>query len=336
MTRSQRILSGIQPSGKLHCGNFFGALQIHIEASKKADPETQNQLYFIADLHALTSLNNREELRQNVKEVAATYLALGLDTNRANFFRQSDVPEVCQLYWLLMSVCGMGQLERMHAYKDKLAKGLTANAALASYPVLMAADILVYKSTAIPVGDDQDQHVQLARDVRNSFCAAYKTDCLVMPEAQISQVGRYPGIDGEKMSKSYNNTLPIFAEPKETKKLVASIKTDSRSPEDPKEPTSVLVFQILEPFLNDTERADIAGRLRQGQIGYGDLKGILSEKITARFAEPHERFKELMADPGTLDGILEAGADRARKIARQTLAECFEAVGLDSAAKQAR
>lgn len=330
----QRILSGVQPSGKIHLGNFFGALKPHIEASKTANPETKNQLYFIADLHALTSLNDRDELKQNVREVAATYVALGLDTDKAIFFRQSDIPEVCQLYWLLMSVCGMGQLERMHAYKDKIAKGLSANAALFSYPTLMAADILLYKSTEIPVGDDQDQHVQIARDLRNSFNAAYKTDCLVLPEAKISAVGRYPGIDGEKMSKSYGNSIPIFAEPKEILKLVKLIKTDSRPPEEPKNPDGVLVYQILDPFLTADERADIRGRLEQGKIGYGDLKGILAEKIDARFKEPRERFKELIANPTKLERILYLGAAKARKIAHDTLADALEAAGLDSAAQQ--
>lgn len=335
MTNQRRILSGVQPSGKIHLGNFLGAIRQHVEESKAADPNSA--LFFIADLHALSSIHDRNLLKQYVKEAAATYIALGLDTDRAIFFRQSDLAgEICTLYWLLNTCTGTGLMDRAPAYKEKVAKGLPASQALYLYPMLMSSDILIFRSTHVATGSDQLIHLEIAADVATHFNATYKPDNpLAIPKPIIAEAGKVLGLDGEKMSKSYNNTIPIFAEGKELRKLIGSIKTDSRPPEEPKDPESVLPYVILRPFLNDQEKTDIEARLREGKIGYGDLKGLLTEKIDATFKEPRERFKELMTvDSGDLELVLSRGAHRAKEIARFTLADCLKAAGLDSAAEQ--
>lgn len=334
MTAQKRVLSGVQPSGNLHIGNWLGAIRSHVEESKVAEEGTA--LFFIADLHALTSVYNRDLLKQYVREVAAAYIALGLDTKRAIFFRQSDLAgEICTLYWLLNTCTNTGLMDRAPAFKEKVAKGLTANLGLYSYPMLMSADILIFRSTHVPTGADQLIHLEIAADVATHFNSTYNPEFpLTIPRPVISESGKVLGVDGEKMSKSYGNSIPIFAEPREIKRLVSSIKTDSRPPEEPKDPESVLPYLILDPFLSADERPDIRSRLQQGKIGYGDLKGILVEKIETTFREPRERFKELMAKPGGLDLLLYKGAARARKIAHDTLSDCLHAVGLESAAIQ--
>ena len=248
-----RVLSGIQPSGTLHLGNFFGAIQQHIDLQESAGGPDR-AFYFIANFHSLTSLHDADRLRALTRDVAVDYLTLGLDPAKATFFRQSDVPEVCELAWLLASCVGKGLLERAHSYKDKVAKGLEASMGLFSYPVLMAADILIYKSTVVPVGKDQQQHVEMAQDMAQSFNAAYGREVLSRPEWRFSSVPVVPGIDGAKMSKSYDNTIPIFlpdgmTDKQAWKAYFASIKTDSRGVDDPKDPNDTLMtlYRLLAP-----------------------------------------------------------------------------------------
>lgn len=325
-----RFLSGIQPSGLPHIGNFFGAIRQHVEISR-ALASGDSAFYFIADLHALTTTKDRVVLEDNVRAIAATYVALGLDTQRAVFFRQSDVPEVTELTWLLSTVTGMGLLERAHSYKDKVQKGIHPGVGLFTYPILMAADIVIYDSDVVPVGQDQVQHVEMAQDMVTHFNSTYQGEFLRRPEWKLSPTPKVPGTDGLKMSKSYGNSIWIFEEGKALKKAVNAIVTDSRPPEEQKEPDSVNAYAILALFLNDQERADWEQRLRTGGVGYGTLKGAIMEKMNVVFGEARTHYRELMTtDAGrrTLEGVLEGGAARARPIAQATLRRCYEAVGM--------
>ena len=323
------FLSGIQPSGRLHLGNYFGALRQHI-ASQDEEGE---HFYFIADYHALTSNRDPAALRESVRDVAVSYLALGLDPERVVFFRQSDVPEVTEIAWLLATVTGMGLLERAHSYKDKVAHGIKPTIGLFTYPVLMAADILAYDSTIVPVGKDQVQHVEMAQDMAGYFNAAYG-EVFVRPEFRLPEsetMARVPGIDGEKMSKSYNNGIWIFEEGKALRKLVGRIQTDSRLPEEPKDPAGVLLMEFLALFLAPDELAEWGERLRRGGAGapgYGHLKERLLAALDATFRGARERRAELLADPGELDRILARGADRARERATATCDRALRACGL--------
>ncbi|HMP16083.1 MAG TPA: tryptophan--tRNA ligase, partial [Gemmatales bacterium] len=231
----KRILSGVQPSGKLHLGNYFGAIRQHIDLQ-----DTGECFYFIADYHAMTTLQDPQVLRENVQDVALDYLALGLDPQKASFFRQSDVPEVTELTWFLSTIAGMGLLERAHSYKDKVARGITPSVGLFTYPILMAADILAYRSHLVPVGQDQIQHLEMA----GSFNSTYKVDLFPLPEARLDVAAVVPGVDGKKMSKSYGNTIDIFAEGKPLKKVIMSIVTDSTPLEAPKNPANCNVFAL--------------------------------------------------------------------------------------------
>jgi tryptophanyl-tRNA synthetase len=328
------VLSGIQPSGRLHFGNYFGALRQHV--ALQAEPGLH--LYFIADYHALTSSRNPTELRENVREVALTYLALGLDPTRATLFRQSDVPEVCELAWLLACVTPMGLLERAHSYKDKLAKGQKPNAGLFTYPVLMAADILAYGSTVVPVGRDQEQHVEMTQDMAQSFNHLYgggpEGPCLVIPKARVpgeERVAKVPGVDGEKMSKSYGNSIWIFEEGKALKNAVNRILTDSRPPEEPKDPDGVLLLRFLALFLEAEELAQWRERVRaggHGAPGYGHMKARLVEAVEAAFAPARARRKALLDDPAAVERVLAEGGRRARERARATVERCYRASGL--------
>ena len=328
------VLSGIQPSGRLHLGNYFGAIRQHV--ALQAEPG--EHLYFIADYHALTSTRDPAELRENVREVALTYLALGLDPARATLFRQSDVPEVCELAWLLACVTPMGLLERSHAYKDKVARGLKPNIGLFTYPVLMAADILAYGSTVVPVGKDQEQHVEMTQDMAQSFNHLFGRGPggapLVVPKARVpgeERVAKVPGVDGEKMSKSYGNSIWIFEEGKALKNAVNRILTDSRPPEEPKDPDGVLLVRFLELFLAPDELAQWRARMREGGAGapgYGHLKARLIEAIDAAFGPARVRRKELLADPAAVERVLVAGGRRARERARVTVDRCYQACGL--------
>jgi tryptophanyl-tRNA synthetase len=322
------VLSGIQSSGRLHLGNWFGAIRQHVAQQHEAG----EHLYFIADYHALTSTRVPAELRDHVREVALTYLALGLDPARATLFRQSDVPEVCELAWLLACVAPMGLLERAHSYKDKLAKGQKPSVGLFTYPVLMAADILAYDSTDVPVGKDQQQHVEMTQDMAGSFNHLYGP-CLVVPAARIpsdERTAKVPGVDGEKMSKSYGNAIWIFEEGKALKSTVNRIVTDSRPPEEPKDPASVLLLRFLALFLAPDELAQWEARVREGGAGapgYGHMKQRLIQAIETTFAPARARRAELLANPAAVDRVLAEGGLRARERARATVERCYRAVG---------
>ncbi|OGQ16834.1 MAG: tryptophan--tRNA ligase, partial [Deltaproteobacteria bacterium RBG_16_71_12] len=326
-----RHLSGIQPSGLPHLGNYFGAIAQHVEVSRSADPASKDALFFIADLHALTSLHDRVALDENVRSIAATYLALGLDAERALFFRQSDIPEVTELMWLLMTVTGMGLLERAHSYKDKVARGLPASVGLFTYPVLMTADIVIYDTDVVPVGQDQIQHVEMAQDMVTHFNTTYRGEHLRRPEWRLSKTPKVPGKDGAKMSKSYGNDIWIFEEGKALKRSVNAIVTDSRPPEEPKDPDGITAYAILELFADEAERADWRARIGKGGVGYGHLKGAIIEKMDARFGPARALYRELLESQDgkrRVEETLARGASIARPLAQATLARCFEAVGM--------
>ncbi len=318
-----RVLSGIQPSGRLHLGNYFGAMRQHL--ALQADNEA---LYFIANYHALTSLTDSKLVRQYTLDVALDYLALGLDPKRTIFFRQSDVPEVTELAWILSCVTPMGLLERCVSYKDKLAKGLAPNHGLFAYPVLQAADILIYRSELVPVGADQKQHIEVTRDIAVKFNQLYG-ETLVVPEAHIlAETAVVPGIDGQKMSKSYDNTIELFAEPGEVRKRVMRIVTDSTPVESPKDPQTCNVFALLKLLAAPQETADWAARYRAGGTGYGEAKKRLAELIADRFAEPREKRKELEKDPAYVEDVLSDGGRRARAVAAPVMDDVREATGI--------
>jgi tryptophanyl-tRNA synthetase len=318
-----RILSGIQPSGKLHLGNYFGMMKPALELQRQGDA-----YLFIADYHALTSVSDPETLRRNTRDVALDFLACGLDTQRTVFFRQSDVPEVQELAWLLSTVTPMGLLERCHSYKDKLSKGVAASHALCAYPVLMAADILQLQATTVPVGRDQKQHVEVTRDIAMKFNLQYG-DTFTVPVPVISDdVAVVPGVDGQKMSKSYNNTIEIFGEEKETRARIMRIVTDSTPLEHPKNPLTCNIFALFKLFASETERNDMAERYQTAGFGYGTAKKALFEKIWSYFAPYRMRRAELERDPVFVETVLNDGATRARVEARKTLAAARRAVGL--------
>jgi tryptophanyl-tRNA synthetase len=322
-------LSGIQPSGRPHLGNYFGAIRQHIELQEAPG----RRFYFIADYHALTSSREPEKLREAVRDVAVTYLALGLDPEKVALFRQSDVKEVLELSWLLACTTGMGLLERAHSYKDKIAHGIKPNVGLFTYPVLMAADILAYDATHVPVGKDQIQHVEMAQDMAGSFNAAYG-EVFVRPDAMVpaqETLSKVPGLDGEKMSKSYGNDLWIFESGKKLKAAVGRIVTDSRQPAEPKDPAGLLLFRFLELFLEPSDLASWEERVRrggEGAPGYGHLKQRIVDAIEERFAPARARREALLADPGEVDRVLLRGAETARSVASATARRALEACGL--------
>ena len=320
-----RILSGVQPSGKLHLGNYFGAIQQHIALQ---DIPNAERFYFIADYHSLTTVQDAAKLREFIRGVAIDYLALGLDPAKSVFFRQSDVPEVQEIAWLLSTVTGMGLLERAHSYKDKVAKGIKPSVGLFYYPVLMAADILIYNSNQVPVGQDQIQHIEMTQDMATYFNQTYKKEVFVRPEGKLSSTPKVPGTDGEKMSKSYGNTIDLQMNEKELKKVVMSVKTDSTPVELPKNPDVDNVYALYSLFATDDEKAALAERYRAGGMGYGDAKKALLEKVVAYFAPYRARREELLAKPDYVDDVLRGGAARARAVARQTLDEAKKACGL--------
>jgi tryptophanyl-tRNA synthetase len=328
-----RILSGVQPSGTLHLGNYFGAVQQHIELAMGAGGPL-SAFYFIANLHTLTSVHDAARLRSLTREVAVDYLALGLDPAKATFFRQSDVPEVCELMWLLACCVGKGLLERAHSYKDKIARGIEPSMGLFNYPVLMAADILIYRSTVVPVGRDQQQHVEMTQDMAASFNAAFGREVFVRPEWRFSPTPVVPGVDGAKMSKSYDNTIPIFLPDKMTdaqayKAFFASIKTDSKGVAEPKDANDTLMtlYRLLDP--NQAE--EFAPVYQRGGVGYGELKQRLHKAYIERFAPFAEKRKRIAADEGFVEGVLTEGARRARGVAREVMADARAAAGIDVA-----
>jgi tryptophanyl-tRNA synthetase len=322
--KKMRILSGIQPSGKLHLGNYFGMMKPALALQQQGDA-----FLFIADYHALTTVTDPQVLRQNVRDVALDFLACGLDTGKTVFYRQSDVPEVQELTWLLSIVTPMGLLERCHSFKDKTAKGIAASHALFSYPVLMAADILDVQATTVPVGRDQKQHVEVARDIAVKFNLQFG-ETFTIPEPVIREdVAVVPGVDGQKMSKSYNNTIEIFGSEKDTKARIMRIVTDSTPLEQPKDPGSCNVFALYKLFASDSERADLDARYRVAGFGYGTAKKALFEKVWTYFEPFRKRREELQKDPSYVEAVLRDGAERAREEIRKTLTAARRAVGLE-------
>lgn len=320
-----RILSGVQSSGKPHLGNYFGAIKQHIELQQKEGAEP---FYFIADFHALTTVHDPEKLREYTRDVALDYLALGLAPERSSFFRQSDVPEVTELTWVLSCVTGMGLLERAHSYKDKIANGIKPSVGLFTYPVLMAADILIYKSELVPVGQDQVQHIEMTQDMAEYFNNRYDTDVLVRPEALLNATAKVPGTDGKKMSKSYGNTIDLDMTGKKLKKAVMGVVTDSTPVEDPKDPDSCNVFALYRLVADDSEQKALAARYREGGMGYGDAKKELLAKIEAYFAQYREKRTELESNLDHVEKVLRDGAERARAVATATLDAVKKACGL--------
>jgi len=319
----KRVLSGIQPSGTLHIGNYFGMMKQMI-----AWQESSELFCFIADYHALTSVTDGQQLKKDIIDVALDFLALGLDPDKTIFWVQSDVPEVTELTWILSNVTSMGLLERCHSYKDKVAKGLHPNHGLFAYPVLMAADILLYQSQVIPVGRDQKQHVEVARDIAMRFNHTYG-ETFILPEPEINDdIAVIPGVDGQKMSKSYNNTLEIFTDDKALKKKVMSIMTDSAPVEAAKDPDESVPYLLYKLFASEADTAALAERYRAGGLGYGTVKKELLE-IISNFFEP---FKKKRADlANNLDyvyGILDKGAEKARFQAKSTIDNVREKIGI--------
>ncbi len=318
-----RVLSGIQPTGRPHWGNYFGAIRQYIYLQ-----DEDESYYFVANLHALTTVRDPKLLAGYTLDAAIDLVALGLDPNRATLFVQSDVPEVSELCWLLLTGTPMGLLERCHAYKDKKAKGLNADAGLFTYPVLMAADILAYDADIVPVGDDQIQHIEVARDLAQSFNHHFG-QTFTLPKAKIlDSSAKVPGTDGEKMSKSYNNTLEIFEDPKAQRKKIMRITTDSRPMEEPKEPTGDHLFQLYSLVATSDEIASMAALYQRGGFGYGEVKKALADAAERYFRPARERRAELASQPDKVREILADGASRARKKAGQVLARAKQACGL--------
>jgi len=319
-----RILSGVQPTGKLHLGNYFGAVKQHIEL------QTQGEcFYFIANYHALTTIQDAAMLRDNSRDVALDYLALGLDPNRAVFYRQSDVPEVTELAWILGTVTNMGLLERAVSYKEKIDKGIEASVGLFTYPVLMAADILIVRSNMVPVGRDQVQHLEMTQDMAGKFNRAFG-EVFPIPNWRLDKESKVPGTDGQKMSKSYGNTIDLFAEGKPLEKTVMGIKTDSTPLGQPLNPDTCNVFALYSLFAADEEKAALAADYRAGKIGYGGAKKLLKAKIDGYFAPFRAKRKELAGRPDTVEDVLREGAKKARAEAQLTMELVRQATGLRS------
>ncbi len=319
-----RILSGIQPSGALHLGNYFGMMRPAIELQEQGEA-----FYFIANYHSMTSLYDAAERRKNTLDVALDFLACGLDPRKAVFWRQSDVPEVTELAWMLSTLTPMGLLERCHSYKDKVAKGISPNHGLFAYPVLMAADILIFDSNVVPVGRDQKQHVEVTRDIAIKFNEQYG-QTFVVPEPRIREdVAVVPGIDGQKMSKSYGNTIEIFGEEKATRKRIMGIVMDSRTPAEPKPDAdknlAIQLLRVIEPKLG----GEYEEKLRAGGLGYGDLKKKLFEAYWEHFAPARARRADLAANLDHVQQVLRDGAQRARTLATRVLGRAKQASGLE-------
>jgi tryptophanyl-tRNA synthetase len=336
---AKRILSGVQPSGKLHLGNYFGAIRQFVENQEKGEA-----LYFIADLHALTTVRDPARLAEYTQGVALDFLALGLDPQRSVLFRQSDVPWHAELFWILSTVTPVAMMERGTSYKDKVARGLSSNLGLFSYPTLQAADILIYRSDLVPVGSDQRQHIEFARDIATKFNSTYvpgydpQDPCgttgkpkgiLTLPEPLIlDSTAVVPGTDGQKMSKSYGNTIDLFGDDKSLKKQIMGIVTDSTPLEAPKDPEKNTVFALLKLFLPLADLKLVEGSFRKGGTGYGDYKKQLLEAFHARFDEARKRREQLVKDPGAVEAVLRDGARRASELAAPVVDDVRQAVGL--------
>lgn len=328
-----RILSGVQPSGKLHIGNYFGAIRQFVELQHKG-----HGLYFIADLHALTTVREAPVMREMCFDVALNFLALGLDPERATLFRQSDIPEVTELSWILSTVTPMGLLERAHSFKDKTARGISPDHGLFAYPVLMAADILAYHSDVVPVGKDQKQHLEITRDIAVKFNQTYCKDfdpqtgeggILKLPRPHILEdTAVVPGVDGQKMSKSYGNTIELFGPEKDIRKRIMGIKTDSTPLEAPKNADTCNVFALLKLFAEEAELAEVRSQYEKGGVGYGDFKKRLAEHFFSRFGEARKRYDELRNNQDYVNEVLKKGALKAREIAANLMDQVRHATGL--------
>jgi tryptophanyl-tRNA synthetase len=318
-----RILSGIQPSGKLHIGNYFGMMKPMIGYQEK------HELFcFLANFHAMTSTDDCNSLKENTIEAAIDFLALGLNPDKCYFWVQSDVPEVTELTWILACHTSMGLLERSHSYKDKVAHGIVPNAGLFTYPVLMAADILIYKSNLVPVGKDQKQHLEITRDIAQSFNTKFG-ETFIIPEPQISDdIAVIPGVDGQKMSKSYNNAIFIFEEEKELKKKIMKIVTDSTPVEEPKDPEKCNVFALYKLFADNDMIENLRQKYLRGGMGYGDAKKELFGCVWEYFKAAREKRKALEQDRDGIYKILKTGAEKTRGIALSVLRDVKEKVGL--------
>jgi tryptophanyl-tRNA synthetase len=326
-------LTGIQPSGRsgsieeggaVHIGNYFGAIRPALKLT-----EAYDGLYFIADYHALINVREPDVLRDNVRDIAATWIAAGLDPERTLLYRQSSVPEVFELAWIFGTVLAAGQLERGHAYKDALDRGLAPSAGLLNYPLLMAADIVLYDADVVPVGADQKQHLELARDIAVRVNHLYGEGTVVVPQALISEAPVVPGFDGRKMSKSYGNTIPLFAPSKALRSAILKVKSDSTPLETPKEPDGTLVYDLYRLVADPAQQDALAGKLRAGNFGWGHAKQELFEVLDAHVKPMRERYIELRNHPERIDAILEAGAAKARERAGRTMARVRRAIGID-------
>ena len=321
-----RILSGIQPTGVLHIGNYFGMMRPSIALQEEGEA-----FYFIADYHALTSIRDPQVLRENSHRVALDFLACGLDPDKGALFRQSDVRTVTELTWILSTVTPVSRLELAHSYKDKIARGIPASAGLFNYPVLMAADILIYDSDVVPVGKDQKQHIEITRDIATRINETYgsKRPVLKLPEARIQAATEVvPGLDGQKMSKSYGNTIDIFGDEKEIRKRVMSIVTDSKPVEAPKDANDSTIYHLYSLVASDPEKDEMRQRFENGGTGYGDLKKELFGRLWEFFSPMRKRREELLADKGHVDQVLAKGAEKANAIADVVMKRVRSAVGL--------
>lgn len=323
-TETKTILSGITPSGRLHIGNYFGAMQQHIELQNQGDA-----FFFIANYHAMTSRHDGEQMYRHTLDIALDYLALGLDYEQCTFFAQSDVPQVTELSWILGSLCPVSLMEKAVSYKDKVSQGLSANVGLFTYPILQAADILIYHSDIVPVGADQKQHIEITRDLAVKLNLAYNAELLRMPEARILEaVATVPGIDGRKMSKSYNNTIGIFDEGNVLKKQVMAIETDSTALESPKDPEKCNVFALIKLFADKSTKDEIAAKYRAGGYGYGHAKKELLGMIQDYFANARENRKILAQNEDEVHRILRIGGEKARERAEMVMEPIRKATGL--------
>ena len=321
-SQQKRILSGVQPSGKLHLGNYFGAIKQHIALQTGA-----SCFYFIADYHSLTTVHDPKALRELVDDAALDYLALGLDPQKAAFFRQSDVPEVTELAWILSTLTNMGLMERAVSYKEKVEKGIDASVGLFTYPILMAADIIIYRAHVVPVGRDQVQHIEMTQDIAGKFNRAFG-EIFPIPNYRLDVAAKVLGTDGQKMSKSYGNSIDIFAEGKPLQKIVMGIKTDSTPLGSPLNPDADNVFALYSLVATDGEKSDMAEKYRSGKVGYGDAKKALYSKIEEYFAPARAKRKDLVKNLDYVEQVLRDGARRARAEAQETMRLVREAVGL--------
>lgn len=319
-----RILSGLQASGRLHIGNYFGMMQAAVQLQHQGEA-----FYFIANYHALTSIRDAEALRANTRDIAIDFLACGLDPAKAVFFRQSDLPEITELAWILSTVTPMGLLERCHSYKDKTARGIAASHGLFAYPVLMAADILIFDSDVVPVGRDQKQHVEVTRDIAIKMNETFGDGLLKLPEPRIrEETAVVPGLDGLKMSKSYGNTIQLFEESAALKKKVMGIKTDSTPVEAPKPIGGSTILEIYRHVASQADYDTMVADFQKGGVGYGEFKKRLLDAISQYFLPMRERRAQIVADPCYVDRVLAEGAEKARAVARRTLSRVRDAVGL--------